>query len=254
MKPLLIAVLFFYFTNCQYQQGVSNNAKVAGPQALLDSGFTNRAEAKNVVVNYRKEGKWIEYIDDVDEPATRISDTNTPCYKLTCYNNGEPYGLVHGYYKSGAVYFRIFYKNGEKNGIFKEYYENGKLKEITPYTNGKINGLSISYWNNGNKFTEDSSINGVANGMSRLYYDNGKVENETYFVNGKTNVNGVDRHYGYKGNLFWELDKTKGSGSFVWKEYYENGKLVKEQTHTIGLKDSSTCYDINGNKIKCSEQ
>ena len=49
---------------------------------ITDQGFTNKAEAKNQIINGLKEGKWIEYVDGQDKVTT---DTNAPIYLLTFF-------------------------------------------------------------------------------------------------------------------------------------------------------------------------
>ena len=50
---LLIAISCFILFACQQEQG-----------------FTNKAEAKNLMVNGLKEGKWMEYFNDIGKVAT----------------------------------------------------------------------------------------------------------------------------------------------------------------------------------------
>ena len=53
MKPLLIVILSLSFAGTAFGQ--------LTPMEYPDSGFTNKAEAKNEMKDSLKEGKWVEY-------------------------------------------------------------------------------------------------------------------------------------------------------------------------------------------------
>ncbi len=132
-------------------------------QALPDSaGFTNKAEAKNLMVNGLKEGKWCEYL-------------GYPHYRLTIYKEGAPYGIVRAYNKSDTLHYEIPYQNGKRNGIAKYYYEYGShsLKYSLPYSDDKINGIAKVYYTNGKLKSETTYINGTK-GATKSYDENGK--------------------------------------------------------------------------------
>src|ERR1700720_4657367 len=76
-------------------------------QNLPDSGFTNKAEAKNLMVNGLKEGKWIEYMD-----SNWLPTVDTVYYLLVLYKQNYAFGLVHGYYRSGELYCIFPNSNG----------------------------------------------------------------------------------------------------------------------------------------------
>jgi hypothetical protein len=59
-------------------------------------GFTNKAEARNILKDTIKEGKWVEYID---RNLHDTKDTNASIYRLSVYKSGRPYGMVRYYYK-----------------------------------------------------------------------------------------------------------------------------------------------------------
>jgi hypothetical protein len=150
MKTFFILLIFLSFSLI----GLGQN--------YPDSGFTNKAEAKNLMVNGLKEGKWVEYADD---SSMDTEDTNAPYYVLTIYNAGKATGIVREYYKCGKLYIESPSLMDDKlNGVAKEYYESGILKEETPYTNNKTNGVE------------------------KEYYENGKLKRETPYNNGKTIV------------------------------------------------------------------
>jgi antitoxin component YwqK of YwqJK toxin-antitoxin module len=72
-----------------------------------DSGFTNKAEAKNLTVNGLMEGKWIEYTNNTNDNFT--NDTNSLYYRLSVYKDNKPIGVQRGYYKSGKLYYLLYY-------------------------------------------------------------------------------------------------------------------------------------------------
>ena len=134
-------------------------------------GFTNpngslwdKAEAKNLMVNGKKEGKWLECFissGDLDMKYPAKDSSSTKFYCLTIYKHGIPFGIAREYYKSGKLLRETLYTNGKKNGIEKWYYENGAIMSEFPYTNGAYNG-TIKY-----------------------YYENGKLQGTIQFVNDK---------------------------------------------------------------------
>jgi antitoxin component YwqK of YwqJK toxin-antitoxin module len=88
-----------------------------------DSGFTNKAEAKNLMVNGLKEGKWVEYLDSAKVEIegillmTPTNDTNAPYYSLSVYKKGNLYGIAREYYKGGSLKGAFHFTNGNANGI-----------------------------------------------------------------------------------------------------------------------------------------
>ncbi|HXB11789.1 MAG TPA: hypothetical protein VNZ45_07380 [Bacteroidia bacterium] len=114
--------------------------------AQQDSGFTDKMEAANKLVNGLKEGKWLEYLDDTNAVTT---NTDAPYYCLTIYKAGKPQGIVRVYYDDCKLRGEIPYTNGKENGIKKEYYKNGRLEHIVPYTDGVEVGLEKWYYNGG---------------------------------------------------------------------------------------------------------
>ncbi|MGP8215607.1 MAG: hypothetical protein ACLQQ4_08600 [Bacteroidia bacterium] len=105
MKLFLIIILSFSFTLTSI-----------GQQNPLDSGFTNKAEAKNLVINGKKEGKWLEYIKRIQLDNIDVTnDTNLAGhYKLTIYRAGKPFGIMRQYYMSGKLMSETKYTNEKK--------------------------------------------------------------------------------------------------------------------------------------------
>jgi antitoxin component YwqK of YwqJK toxin-antitoxin module len=108
MKHFLILILFL-FVACNNEQG-----------------FTNKAEAKNELVNGVKEGKWVEYLVPCPDGMMITNDTTMYFFcKLTFYKTGKPQGIVREYYKNGKLFSATAYTNG-KAGVSIFYDENGK--------------------------------------------------------------------------------------------------------------------------------
>jgi antitoxin component YwqK of YwqJK toxin-antitoxin module len=222
MKPIiiLIAAILVACNNPTGQQSVNKS------ESSNDSGFTNKAEAKNLMVNGAKEGKWVEYIDTNYKV---VSDSNAPYYSLTMYKAGKEYGIRHGYYKSGKLLFETPYVDGKVNGVDKGYYENGTLMYEATNTNGKLNGLYKDYYKNGKLETEAPFKNDSENGIEKDYDTNGILEQETpvaWSTEDSININGIQ------------------------KGYYESGKLKYETTYANGVKGATKSYDENGKEIR----
>jgi antitoxin component YwqK of YwqJK toxin-antitoxin module len=148
MKRLLIFTL-----------SLSCTLSALGQNPTDSIGFTNKAEAKNLTIDGKKEGKWISYEDD---KFNSTADTNAPYYALVVYKTGHQIGTIRKYYKSGKLCtVNPCTVDGIKNGMSKAYYENGKLEGEVPYTNDKKNGVM------------------------KIYYENGKLKSESTFVNDK---------------------------------------------------------------------
>ncbi|NNM94370.1 MAG: hypothetical protein HKL88_02775 [Bacteroidia bacterium] len=162
-------------------------------QAYPDSGFTNKAEAKNLVVNGMKEGKWIEYKNE-DWKSTK--DTNSSNYELIVYKADKPYGITRGYAKS-KLFYETPYIDGKANGLQKIFYEDGKVKVVFPCSEGKHNGLAKQYYESGKLEGEVLYTNGTINGEVKWYYENGKLQSEITYTNG---VKGATRNYDTNGN------------------------------------------------------
>lgn len=123
---------------------------VFGRQSNNDSiGFTNKAEAKNLMMNGKKEGKWIEYYIDGTDIDLTTDSTNSVFFVLTVYKDGLAIGMRRWYYKSGEINAIINYKEGRRDGIYKDYYKSGKLKTLDTYIDGRLNGVSKNYYENG---------------------------------------------------------------------------------------------------------
>jgi antitoxin component YwqK of YwqJK toxin-antitoxin module len=242
-----------------------------------DSGFTNKAEAKNLIVNGKKEGKWIEYYTEGDFAIDRKDSNGATNYRLVVYQNGKVIGVGREYYISGVLMGETPLSDGVPNGISRGYYPNGKLKGEAPYTNGKINGVVKNYYENGKLRSESVFIDDKENGVEKTYDESGEIESEIPYTMGKKNgvmkeydasgkhwcetpymndtINGIMKiYYRKEGSLplklMLERSFTNGTLNGVEKWYYESGKLKSETTYTNGIAGPTKNYDENGNEIK----
>jgi antitoxin component YwqK of YwqJK toxin-antitoxin module len=184
MKSYLVLILSLYFT-----------FTALGQQNPPDSGFTNKGEATNQVVNGQKEGKWIEY---VDENGNFTRKENATSYELAVYKAGKLFGIVRCYYNNGMLESQATYLNGKMNGIHKLYLS-GKIAHEIPYKDGEIDGVA------------------------KYYYDSGKISAETPYSNGK--INGTEKVYSESGTLVREI--VYKHGNVKGKKYYDkNGNQI----------------------------
>ncbi|HXP50142.1 MAG TPA: hypothetical protein VN922_09325 [Bacteroidia bacterium] len=113
-----------------------------------DSGFTNKAEAKNLIVNGLKEGKWCEYTEQMS--IDKSHDNDTIGYDLKIYKAGKVNGLMREYYMSGKIEAEMRFKDGHEYGVYKAYYESGKIEAEAFYNNNfQLDGLYKKYYENG---------------------------------------------------------------------------------------------------------
>jgi len=168
MKVFLILILSFTFI-------ISARA-----QDYPDSGFTNKAEAKNLMVNGLKEGKWVEYIDDTLQVTA--NESKASFYRLSIYKSGKIYGIINQYYKNGKIECTTPYTDGKRNGLEKVYYKTGELEWEIPFTKDKENGISKKYYTNGRLEFEFPYTNSKLNGFEKIYYKNGNLQSETEWL------------------------------------------------------------------------
>ena len=153
MKAFLILIVSFSF------------ALISLGQDYPDSGFTNKAEAKNLMVNGHREGKWLRYLDS--SSVLEISDTNAPFYTLFIYKEGHAVGMVREYYKSGKIYEETFLSYSSY--FDKKYYENGKLEREEHYINDRKNKVVKTYYENGKLKSEVTYSQDTI--ISKKHYD-----------------------------------------------------------------------------------
>lgn len=185
----------------------------------MDSGFTNKAEAKNQVINGSKEGKWLEYFKVSKKLEVPAQSTDATIFRLTVYKSGKPEGIV------------------------REYYKDGKIKSETPYKDGDANGVQIEYAENGELVVIDTLINDQGSGVIRIYYENGKVKKEYPFKKDRMMVESELYVPGLMDYVYAAIDGTI-------KTYYKNGSLESETICLEGKNESTKRFDKNGNEIK----
>jgi antitoxin component YwqK of YwqJK toxin-antitoxin module len=236
-----------------------------------DSGFTNKAEAKNEMKDSLKEGKWIEYYDDYGHISSAKYSEN---YHLTIYKHGKPVGIVRNYYTRPGVdaLTAVYpYTDGKLNGLVKKYTQGGLLYSWTPYINGEKDGISIEYYvhvqcdyKNDYEHLEsiryetpytDDKINGVAkeynrggglksiktykdntlDGITKEYDNNGRIKSISVYTDGR--LNGIKTEYYTNGQLAKEAIFIDGKQNGVAKEYYKDSALKSETPYTYGKLD-----------------
>jgi antitoxin component YwqK of YwqJK toxin-antitoxin module len=170
MKFYLLAFLIFPGITVFAQPALQDSTR---PDDQVGRGFTNKTEAKNIMLNGLKEGKWIEYLTVNDNGTLMADSSSASFYRLTIYKAGKPCGVV------------------------KEYTIKGVLLSETPYSWGKRNGVSKEYCSrNGNLLYEDIYNNG-RHAMTKFYNENGKLQCvTTYYVNKEFKTESFDE----KGN------------------------------------------------------
>jgi len=184
-----------------------------------DSGFTNKADAKNKMVNGAKDGKWVEYFKVSDKLEVETSSTDAPIFRLTVYNAGKPVGMVH------------------------EYYKDGKLKRETPYSNGDVNGVEMEFAENGQLVVIDTLVNDQGNGVIRTYYGNGKIKKEYHFTKDRMLVEAKLCAPGLINCVYAAINGTI-------ETYYSTGVLKSETSCIDGKNGMTRVFDKNGNEIK----
>jgi antitoxin component YwqK of YwqJK toxin-antitoxin module len=193
MKPLFILIVSFSFVYSAHGQNLS------------DSGFTNKAEAKNLMVNGKKEGKWCEliYFD------SSLRDT--------------------------IGYFLAVYKAGKPNGIQRDYNQKGTLIQMDRYVNGFRNGRCITYYDNGAIESESEYRMDTIIGASKVYDEDGKIK-EPYIHYKKEGIkktympgdSSTWREKSYHNDLPDGEEKTYYKGKLIIERVWEKGKLVSE--------------------------
>jgi len=198
-------------------------------QDYPDSGFTNKAEAKNLMVNGKKEGKWCEYLlENGNKTTSAVSSYCT----LTIYKAGKPYGIEREYC-NGKLCTVMPYKNGVTNGTVKSYFEDGKLNYEAPFVDSIENGTEKDYYDNGKLKGEVIYANGKRNGIAKWYNKKGKLECQATYVNDSV-TNGVVRddcgenETEPEKRYYVERPYVNGKENGLEKTFYDNGVLAEE--------------------------
>jgi len=226
MKAFSIMILSLYFASITF-----------GQQYYPDSGFTNKAEAKNLTVNGVKHGKWLEFVTERDQPVAW--EKETAFYVLIVYKDGMPFGIARKY-DGRWLFATTQYINGKKNGIMRKWYFNKQVKSEIPYINDTISGIEKDYFEKtGNLKCEIPYSHNLINGVQRAYRTDGKtILSETEFVDGKKN--GITKDYYEDEKLQYETNYSDDRKNGVERMFMENGKLAWEATYVNGvLNDTS---------------
>ena len=194
-------------------------------KTLIDSGFTNRHEAKNLTVNGKKEGKWIEFLEN-SENYKVCDSTRALDYRLINYKAGIPYGIARIYSRHAkGPYSIVPYVTGKINGMVL-WWDNDSIKKTraeTAYFNGVKNGFSKVY-NGIHLIHEIPYSNNKINGIEKTYLDDGTLHSETTYVNDKKN--GTEKLYTDKAKLKVEI--TYANDSIVSTKYFnDHGNEIK---------------------------
>jgi antitoxin component YwqK of YwqJK toxin-antitoxin module/sugar lactone lactonase YvrE len=193
-------------------------------------GFTNRAEAKNFMVNGEKEGKWVEYFefDNRGVPHETKDTIGAYFYRLTIYSSGKPIGTTREYINGGKYLLRdeVTYVGGKKDGLERSYYVDGKLYFEIPYTKGKRNGIQKEHLYYGESRTETPYIDDEKTGVEKQYYENGIIHWEIPYS--KDKINGVEKEYTESGKIYWEIPYLDNQINGTETEYDTNGKIREE--------------------------
>ena len=169
MRILLILLVSSFFSLTGFGQQNTNTVEYP------DSGFTHKAEAKNIRIHGKKEGKWIIY--SLRNETTFDSNSDYISYTLIVFKTGKRYGIERGYSRSGKLESLIPYLNDKANGAAKVYdTTTGKVFLETPYSNGKINGLQKVYYKPGGPIHfETTQYHNDKEGLTK-YYDSTGAE------------------------------------------------------------------------------
>ncbi len=201
-------------------------------------GFTNKAEAKNLIVNGLKEGKWCVYFEHGDTMSTIYSTTDTtfPCYELTIYRADKPNGLrrVYSNYNKYKLLSECQYLNGELSGKCKIYYSNGNIEEEESYLHGKLEGVRKTYFESFRLKEVCSYHKGAKTGVEVDYYESGNKEAEIPYCDTCENYqsinfdnrHGTEKKYYQSGKLKVIVHYVNGVIQDTAKDFYENGKIL----------------------------
>lgn len=238
MKVFMVIIVSSFFTISTWAQDYPDSAS---PDDSAGRGFTNKAEAKNLLVNGLKEGKWVEYLHDTGGEFILVDSTNATRmddYRLIFYKRNIPYGIVRQFYPTKMLHVITPYVDGKKNGIEKGYYKSGALFIEVPFINGVENGVEKTFTEDGALDFEIPYIDGKKNGIGKWYYDtietsmimarhaHNTIMMESPFINDKEN--GIEKLYNEDCSIQRETNYIDGNRNGIEKEFYKNGKLKRE--------------------------
>ena len=251
-------------------------------QQTVVSGFTNKAEAKNITdANGLRQGKWLVYINEKHKLFELPNKVNADYYRLVIYKDGNFSGIERLYSLSGELLTETFYENGKTEE--NTFYENGKLHSILPKKNGNFNGTHKVYSIDGNLFLEWNYVNGerlgtqkqynildgslqkteileakpkeidlpdsivgdLENGLVKVFSGTGFLKNEIPYKNGK--INGTKKTYNENGTLIKEGIYTDDKRQGIFREYSKTGQLLVETSYENDKRNGiQKIYSANG--------
>jgi antitoxin component YwqK of YwqJK toxin-antitoxin module len=158
--------------------------------------------------------------------------------------------------KKAVIVFLLFvlcgycFGCGSKHKTKEEHSPDGKLKAIYSYNDeGILDGVTKRYYPSGKLKGEETYKNNAKEGIYKEYYESGKLRRETNYKDGK--LDGIVKEYYENGKVMVEGISKNDALEGIYKEYYESGKLRRETNYKEGTTISKTCYDEQGNIIKC---
>lgn len=136
-----------------------------GGKALCEMyNFMGFLHAKGDLVNRKKEGEWIFYVN-------RGQDT----VSIEHYNNGLLQDTLITYFSNGQIASRVNYDKGVKKGSYSEFYKNGQIEQKGFYVNGELNGEVVIWYTTGQIKRKGSYNNGDKIGKWITYDPDGRV-------------------------------------------------------------------------------
>ena len=95
-------------------------------------------------------------------------------------------------------------------------------------------------------------VNEKENGIWKVYYDNGQLEKEGNVIDGKED--GTWKYFYKTSELQSEGNYNNGKRNGVWFGFHENGTKRRKSYFNMGEVKEETCWDKEGNEIKCEEK
>jgi antitoxin component YwqK of YwqJK toxin-antitoxin module len=247
MRIVLILILCGFFSIAAFGQSLPDSGLSAS-----QAGFTNKDEAKNLMTDGQREGKWCDYIKvtpvkkgdnrQVREEITTKKKKAT-FYRLAIYKDGKREGMVRTYNMDGTLEGEVMFVDGKQTGIGKVYYPNGKISMLTPFVDGKICGVKKVYTQKGQLVLADTMANEKENGVVILYDSNGSRNRDIFFTRDTVKGGTVNIP-----TIMTTLFKERITAE---KTYYADGKLKSATNYTDFPQDGVTKrYDESGIEIK----
>jgi antitoxin component YwqK of YwqJK toxin-antitoxin module len=269
MKAFVTAILFFSLTLAAFGQSVIDSGRPHQYtlEEQTDSGFTNKTEASNQLIDGVKEGKWVEYYKIVNGDEVIVTSKHAPLYRLTIYKDNKPHGLVREYSRKGKLWSKIYYvrdklnkieyfANGTMNlkdsimdsdehGIIKTYFKDGHLGMQFPFKIQSAGGTGIHIF--GPDKHSEYILKGTVHGSMKLYYDSSStiVWMEYPYMNDSVSDSVSTIEFGNPGYKLTVMVSALFKGAF--KMYYKSGKLESAVGYINGkLTVQKEYYDKTG--------